>query len=313
MKTPVLLIGYRRPETTKKVLDAISKAKPQKLYVSLNIPQLNATPSEIESCKLVESLFSNITWDCEVIYNKWQEHRSAGTSISGAISWIFEHEEKAVILEDDCVPDLSFFPFCDELLEKYKDDERIMIISGTNINKVWDTGGYSYYFSTLGGIHGWASWRRAWQKMDLDIALWQKPRTKQLLRGKLGAWHYYFISKIYDKLMNNSKDVYTWDYQFGFARLVNSGLAIVPCTNLVTNVGYGADATHTKDKNAKTANLKTTPLKFPLVHPPVIIGDNEYDKLVVSVLFPKSIKILLSCLKHELKRYLQSNLRRMLY
>ncbi len=305
MKTPILLVAYKRPETTKKVLAAIGRVKPSTLYVSLNIPRPNALPAEIEACREVELLFSQLPWDCKVRLNKWPEHRSAGQSIYGAISWVFEQEERAIILEDDCVPDLTFFRYCDELLEKYQDDSRIMLISGSNINTTWQRGGYSYHFARFGGIHGWASWRRAWQKVDLDIALWQDPRTKELLKGRLGAWQFYFLSKIYDKLVNQSKNVHTWDYQFDFARFVNSGLAIVPSTNLVTNVGFGQDSTHTSDKNCKAANLKLVPLQFPLVHPLVVIEDTEYDKLVKSILFPMTPKVFLSAIKHRAKRLMQ--------
>lgn len=306
MSTPILVVAYKRPETTRQVMDVIYRLKPPKLYVSLNIPRPNADQQEIENCRIVESLFSNLPWDCDVVLNKWKEYRSAGASIGGAISWVFEHEETAIVLEDDCVPDQSFFRYCDEILEKYKDDERVMLVSGMNHNTVWDTGGYSYCFAKYGAIHGWATWRRAWQKVDLDLKLWEDPRTRQLIRGKLGGWHYYYLNKVYARLANQSKNAYTWDYQFDFARYVNNGLAIVPAGNLVTNVGYGVNATHTKNKNARTANLELVPMAFPLKHPPVVIEDTNYDRLVMSILFPKSLRIFLSIVKQEILRRLRS-------
>ncbi|MGA2915472.1 MAG: glycosyltransferase family 2 protein [Sedimentisphaerales bacterium] len=301
VNTPVASVVFNRYDKAMQIFERIKQVKPSKFYIIADGPR-PGHPTDAENCKKARSVFEKIDWDCQVFKNFAETNLGCGPRLFTGFSWVFQQEERAIILEDDCVPDLSFFPYCDELLEKYKEDERIMLISGSNINTVWQKGEYSYHFAKFGGIHGWASWRRAWQKVDLDITLWQDLRTKQLLKGRLGAWHFYFLSKIYDRLVNHSKNVHTWDYQFDFARFVNSGLAVVPSSNLVTNVGFGEDSTHTKDKNAKAANLKIVPLKFPLVHPPVVVEDSEYDKLVVSILFPKTLRVFLSVMKHELKR-----------
>ena len=304
VKTPVIFAVFNRYENAMQVFERIKQVKPSKLYVIADGPR-QGHPTDAQNCQKVRSIFEDIDWDCEVFKNFAESNIGCGTRLFTGFSWVFQQEERAIILEDDCVPDLTFFPYGDELLEKYKDDQRIAVISGDNINTEWKKGDCSYHFTKYGGIHGWATWRRVWNKMDMDMRLWQNPHIRELFKRKVGPWFFYFLSKAYNDLAHRGKDVYAWDYQFGFSQIINSGLEIIPSTNLVTNIGFGEGATNTYDEQSKAANVKVIPMKFPLVHPPAIIEDDEYDKLLVSVLYPKTARILISYLIHEVLRYSQ--------
>lgn len=293
VKSPIIFIVFNRYDKALAVFKQISEVKPSKMYIVADGPRDNNFEDK-EKCKKVRSIFESIDWQCDVVKLYSDVNLGCAIRVFSGISEVFSLEEKAIVLEDDCLPDLSFFKFCDELLDKYKEDERIMLISGTNVNQYWDNDEFSYHFSKLGGIHGWASWRRAWEKVDLDIKLWEYPRIKGLLKKQLTPKFYLNRSKIYDKLLNNSQNANTWDYQFGFARLINSGLSIVPSHNLIKNIGFGADSTHTKNENSKTAKLQTSQLRFPLKHPSFVIDDREYDEIFEKILYPTTVKSIVS-------------------
>ncbi len=288
METAVVMIVFNRYEKALRVFERVRGIRPKKLYIIADGPREDF---EQEKCEKVREIFNRIDWDCTVSKNYSKTNLGCSTRLFTGISSVFENENQAIFLEDDCLPDISFFKYCDELLDRYKEDNRIMLISGTNILTSWDTGA-SYHFSRLGGIHGWASWKRAWNHMDMSISLWRSSETKRLLLKKLGAKQFYQRAKIYDKLL--SSDLNTWDFQFGFARLINNGLAIVPSQNLISNIGFGKDSTHTFKKNSKAASLPTFDMKFPMKHPDVIIEDIEYDNHFNKVLFPNTIFSLLS-------------------
>ena len=198
-------------------------------------------------------------------------------------SWVFEKEEQAIILEDDCIPNLDFFRYCDEMLEKYKDDERVMMVSGSNYLKKWESG-YSYHFSSMGGIWGWATWRRAWQKYDVDIRAWGDYELKKELREKLGWEMYQHRREAWDSLYMNSSKAKTWDFQWWFARTINSGLTIIPSVNLVSNVGFDSGAVHTT-ASSPNVNLEVYDLKFPLKHPNYVMENTGYDRALFNSLF----------------------------
>lgn len=299
VKAPVAMIVFNRYEKTLQVFEKVRLAQPSKLYIFADGPR-EGNLMDIEKCNKVRGVFDRIDWPCKIILEYSENNLGCCHRPFSGISNVFQHEDVAIILEDDCVPDESFFKFCDELLDKYSNDDRIMLISGTNINTTWNRGEYSYHFSKLGGIHGWASWKRSWEKMDVDIKLWNDNTTKELLKEKLSSWFFFFRSKDYDAHVNNSNNVTTWDYQFGFSRLINNGLAIVPCSNLINNIGFDNESTHTHyTKKSKTTNLETIEMKFPLKHPPFVIEDFSYDLLFEKFLYPINIR---SYIKYLLRR-----------
>jgi len=277
LTVPVGLIIFNRPHTTRKVFNVIRVAKPQKLFVVADGPRPNR-PDDVLKCAETRAIIEEVDWDCQVITKFSDINLGCGLGPAKGISWIFEQVEEAIILEDDCLPSLSFFRFCQENLEKYRDDKRIMLISGTNVLGEWKSEIQSYHFSKYGGIWGWASWRRAWSYFDYEMKLWGEEEIRNRLRDTMGIKHF-----------NRRKDVYWqtyfgenvswWDYQWGFARLIQSGLAIVPSKNLISNIGFGEDATHTRSDSAASefGYRPVFELEFPLSHNKFIMPDKDYD------------------------------------
>lgn len=282
------MIVFNRYEKTLRVFEKVRLSRPSKLYIIADGPR-RENASDIAKCQKVRSIFDRIEWPCDVIRDYSSTNLGCAKRVFTGISGVFEKEKAAIILEDDCLPDISFFRYCDEMLDKYCNDERIMLVSGTNVKTMWGFGN-SYHFSNLGGIHGWASWKRSWDLVDINISLWKDPETKRLLKNKQTKRFYQSRSHIYDLLVDNSDNAGTWDYQFGFARVINNGLAIVPSVNLISNIGYDEESTHNFDSKSRNSNRPTFPLEFPLKHPNIIIEDVEYDKLFEALLYPRTIK-----------------------
>ena len=168
VKSAIAICVFNRPDLTIQVFNQIRKVKPEKLYIIADAPRIYNAEDNIR-CKKVKAIFNDIDWDCDVKTNYATENMGCCKRLSSGFTWVFENEEKAIFLEDDCLPNIDFFRYCDEMLEKYSDDNRIMLVSGTNVLGKWNISADSYLFSKLGGIHGWASWRRAWKHFDLDI------------------------------------------------------------------------------------------------------------------------------------------------
>jgi hypothetical protein len=278
MNTPVLFIVFNRPDTTTRVFEAISLARPPRLYFAVDGPRVD-NPEDVENITLVRNLvLNNIDWDCQVFTLFRDQNLGCKRAVSDAINWFFEREEMGIILEDDCLPNMSFFAFCEELLNKYKDDERIMMASGFNKLGKWNSDKYDYFFSNLGGIWGWASWRRAWKQYDGDMKnleyFTQRKYFEYLFGRKAG--------KIRAKEIADARNanVNSWAYPWGFTRHINSGLAIVPSVNLVENIGFGDDSTHTKGKKGFSSN--TYEMTFPLINNNIVVADRKYDELFLA-------------------------------
>jgi hypothetical protein len=264
LSPPVLFLIFNRPLTTQRVFDAIRHAKPSRLFVAADGPR-DDRPGEREICEKTRRIIEAVNWDCQVSTLFREKNLGCRVAVSSAIDWFFESAEEGIILEDDCLPSQSFFPFCQNLLERFRDDARIMQICGSNFFQM--DSAESYFFSKYGPVWGWASWRRAWEHYDINMKLWPRfkvagglddvcltPREAEM-RGEL-----------YDRLYRGEID--TWDYQWGFAKMINSGLSITPAVNLISNIGFGADATHTAGGDSDFANLPIGELVFPLEHPP---------------------------------------------
>ncbi|HKZ36423.1 MAG TPA: hypothetical protein VJ184_02155 [Chryseolinea sp.] len=295
LKTAVLLIIFNRAQTTKLVFEAIRKAKPPRLYVAADGPRASVE-SDLVKCKEARKIIDEVDWPCEVKTLFHDENLNCGKAPSTAMTWFFENEEEGIILEDDCLPSASFFTFCQELLERYREDTRVMHIGGNNFLDGWcSDSDYSYYFSKSGHIWGWATWRRAWKTFDFDILLYEKLKQNGFFENFfLNAFEKFYRLRKFDKTVASRGTVDWWDYQWDFARYSHSGLAIVPHKNLVKNLGFGADATHTVNSKGKLTSLEAHELEFPLKHPPFVIRDIESDKKY----FSKFIKdVILSKLK----------------
>lgn len=283
-KTPILFIIFNRPDTTISVFNEIRKIKPSKLYVVADGPRVNKA-GEKEKCDETRKIIDLVDWECEVFKNFSDINLGCKKRVSSGIDWFFENVEQGIILEDDCLPDQSFFRFCEELLGKYKNDERIGMISGDNFQFGQVDNNASYYFSRYSHIWGWATWRRAWQKYDVSLSSWpQLKKDKVLNRIFDNRQDFYYWSTIFDDVYNNKID--TWDYQWSYTCFVNSYLSVMPSVNLISNIGFNqGEATHTK-RVGKFSNMATSELIFPLKTPESIIISVESDKIVRRTNYP---------------------------
>jgi hypothetical protein len=307
LDTPVLFLIFNRPETTKLVFERIRQAKPKYLFVAADGPR-NGKKGEEDICTLTRQIATNVDWECELKTLFREKNLGCGLAPSTGITWFFEHVEQGIILEDDCLPEVSFFRFCDELLNKYKQDERIMIISGFNQLGYFNKVSTDYFFSSLAGIWGWATWRRAWDIYNFDVPQWKDEtlRSKVLDRlpnDKICEDFAYHLNQV---VSQNRKDF--WDYQWWFYRELNNSLGIVPTLNLVTNIGFGNDATHTFDKTHILASLKSTELKFPLRHPLIISNNRVFEESIIKPNVQVQVGRLISLtvmLKKKLKSWIR--------
>ena len=287
LKTPVLLLVFNRPANTSRVFDAIRQAKPSRLFIAADGPR-EERPGEREKCEEVRRIATAVDWDCEVVTFFREKNLGCRRAVSSAIDWFFAHVEEGIVLEDDCLPSQSFFYYCQELLGHYRSDTRIMQVCGSNLLNVPGRSGHSYFFSNYGPVWGWASWRRAWQHYDVEMKLWPEIKDKNL--------HEYFCQSpeevkyrldLYDKVHSGEIDT-CWDYQWGFAKMINAGLSITPATNLISNIGFGVDATHTTAV-CSYSDLSVTDLTMPLNHPQFVLRDNNYDHRYNGLYLPEKM------------------------
>jgi hypothetical protein len=277
--TPVALLIFNRPDTTTRVFDAIAKARPSKLLVVADGPRSDRIGEE-EKCRQTRAIIDKVDWECEVITNYAPHNLGCKLRVASGIDWIFEQVEEAIILEDDCLPEQSFFRFCDEMLDRYRLDERVSMVSGGNLQFGQQRGSGSYYFSKYTHIWGWASWRRAWKNYDRDLTLWPQFLDQGLLKQLFqtpAEQEYWYNS--FQWVHEGSLD--TWDVSWTFAALTHGLLQIVPNVNLISNIGFGENATHTHVVGVH-ANLPTQAITFPLVHPTFVLQDIEADRYIAS-------------------------------
>ncbi|MCA2716825.1 MULTISPECIES: glycosyltransferase family 2 protein [Microcystis] len=277
LTTPVAFLIFNRPDTTARVFEAIRQAKPPKLLVVADGPRPDRA-DDIEKCNAARAIIDGIDWDCEVLTNYSDVNLGCKSRVSSGLDWVFEIVEEAIILEDDCLPHSTFFRFCQELLKLYRNDSRIMQICGSNFLNGKRKIGESYYFSKYGPTWGWASWQRAWKYYDVDMSLWKEVKNKQIYYDFCENKEEILIRiNLYDKIVAGEID--TWDYQWSFAKFINSGLSITPNVNLISNIGFREDATHTFNPNTKEANMSTSAIEFPLKHPLGIYRDRKADEI----------------------------------
>jgi hypothetical protein len=285
LKTPILFIIFNRPETTRVVFEAIRQAKPPKLFIAADGPRENKI-GEKEKCDEVRKIVDKVDWECEVKTLFREKNLGCGKAPSEAITWFFENVEEGIILEDDCLPNLSFFRFCEELLEKYRSNEKIFMISGDNFLPKFLMTEDEYYLSRMTHIWGWATWRRAWKKYDFEMndfpnfvkdkvidKIWQDKKARKFWLEKLSE-----IKKDHFDL---------WDYQWTYCMWKNDSYSIAPNVNLISNIGFGGKATHTLNKNDPFANLPSEEIKLPLTteNPKLNVACDNYEN---ERLYPKN-------------------------
>jgi len=272
-ETPILLIIFNRPEITRQVFNKLNELKPKYLFVAADGPRKDR-PEEMAKCLATREIIKQIDWDCELKTLFREENLGCRLGVSSAIDWFFKNVEQGIILEDDCLPNDSFFEFSQTLLNYYQKDTRVMHISGDNFQAGIKRGDSSYYFSRFNHVWGWATWRRAWQLYDLEMKTFAEFKDNNLIAN---VWSNKKIQKCWLKIFKTAseKKIDTWDFQWEYAIVKNNGLCILPKVNLVSNIGFAADATHTK-LESDLANLPTAVLG-PMVHPNFVLVDEQAD------------------------------------
>ena len=277
LNTPVAFIIFNRPDETERVFLEIAKAKPPKLLVIGDGPRLNRI-GEVDKVLKARNIIKKVDWPCEVLVNYSDINLGCKGRVSSGLDWVFECVNEAIILEDDCLPHPSFFRFCEEMLTRYRGEERIGMITGDNFHFGRFTGDKSYYFSSFNNIWGWATWRNRWQHdYDVDLKNWPSVLKNDEIEnwfGFKGAASYY--TNIFERVYGNHID--TWDYQWLFGSRLNGRVSVVPSVNLVSNIGFGSDATHTTGVSV-LANMATEEILFPLKHPDEILNNIKLDEI----------------------------------
>jgi hypothetical protein len=279
---PVALFVFNRPHLTARVLEAVAQARPPRLFVIGDGPR----PDHPEDRPLVaetRALIDRVDWPCEVLTDFSPINLSCDRRIATGLEWLFGQVPEAIVLEDDCVPEASFFPFCAELLDRYRDDPRIQMISGCNV--VGPKTGDSYYFSRAYHIWGWAGWARAWRYYDEDMRIWPWLKHTGWLKQHLGDSKGARIAELFFDGAH-SGEMPQWDFYFAFSGWLRNAVAVTPNVNLVENIGYGDEATHQRDPGHPFAGIKTGPMVFPLVHPGKVEVWEAADQAVWEALFP---------------------------
>jgi hypothetical protein len=272
---PVIFLIFNRPEQTARTFAAIRAARPMRLLVVADGPRQGRIGEE-ELCRRTRSVVDGVDWPCEVMRNFSDTNMGCGRRVSSGLDWVFAQLEEAIILEDDCLPDPVFFRYCGELLDRYRTDERIMMISGNNFQNGAIRTPDSYYFSQLPHCWGWATWRRAWRHYDFAMRDWPQIRDSKRIKGIAKnstlerRWQ-----DCFDGVMAGKID--TWDYQWMYRMFVRNCLSIVPEVNLVTNIGFGAAATHTFTPDERHV-VPSRAMEFPLRHPTAVKPCDNADE-----------------------------------
>jgi hypothetical protein len=282
LRVSVLFLVFNRPEVTATVFEAIRQAKPPRLYVAADGPR-EGRLGEAERVARVREIATAVDWPCEVKTLFRGKNLGCKNAVSSAITWFFEQEEQGIILEDDCMPQPDFFVFCETLLERYRNDARVSVITGDNFQDGQWRGEASYYFSRYNHVWGWASWRRAWNHYNGELTFWPEWKNSTDWTNKLpDRIESKYWAKIFDRMY--AKQIDTWDYPWTASVWFSGGLTATPNVNLVSNIGFGPDSTHTSNPNDANANRASAPLGQ-LIHPAEIRRDIDADSYTFDCAF----------------------------
>jgi len=274
IQTPVGFLIFNRPDTTERVFQAIARAKPIELLVVCDGPRSDR-PGESDQVAATRAIIDRVNWPCTVKTNYAQENMGCKNRIVSGLKWIFQHAEEAIILEDDCLPEPSFFTFCENLLDRYRNDQRIVSISGNNFQNGKHRTDDSYYFSKYFHCWGWATWRRVWENFDPDMIQWPDFSKEECLKTFADCHEEEsYWKRIFS--LQHSGEIDSWAYPWLFSCWAQSGLTAIPAVNLVSNIGFGQNATHTTS-DSHLANLSTYAIET-IDHPHHITRHKQADE-----------------------------------
>jgi hypothetical protein len=275
-EVPVAIFAFNRPKLTRRIFAAVAERRPKRLFLVADGPRTES-PEDNAACDEVRKILLEVSWPCEVATNFSDRNLGCGRRMSSGINWLFEHVDAAILIEDDCLPAPPFFDFCGAMLSRFANDQRIGLVSGSNFTWRHFQPSASYYFSRYTHIWGWATWRRSWARYDFELRSLSLAREHRLLEEVFGDRQLAdFWYAIFEAVKSDRID--TWDYQLFFASVINSWLNVIPAVNLVTNIGTGPDATHTKSSTGLDSQAPGD-LQFPLRHPDFITRCRTADEI----------------------------------
>lgn len=293
---PVLFLIFNRPDKTQQVFNKIKEIKPKYLFVAADGPRPHKT-GEHKKCLETREIIKQVNWDCELKTLFRESNLGCGQSVSSAITWFFDEIEQGIILEDDCLPDNTFFYYCETLLEKYKHNNNILHINGTNFSGIKVANPKSYYFTNLVSIWGWATWRRAWNIYDIntpDFPIYKnKLFGQKTLVSKKVTKHF---KKAFDKMYTERYSA--WGTQWMYTVMKNRGITITPQVNLVENIGIDNGSTRSFLMDSHSYNKKSDKLLLPLEHPNFVVS-NQIDELIFENYRGKSIQRIIRIIREN--------------
>lgn len=303
-RSAVLFLVFNRPDVTCKVFDRIKEARPKRLYIAADGPRVNKE-GEAQLCEETRAIIKKVDWDCEIKTLFREKNLGCKESVSSAITWFFDREEEGIILEDDCLPTNSFFRFCDTLLEKYRDDTRVRHITGCNLQQGKKWGDATYYFSNISHVWGWAGWKRVWNEYDKSLSSYSNNEVRRQLGNIFSdplivdSWYDIFTQVKAGKI--NS-----WAYPLGFLNFFNNGLCIIPNYNLISNIGFGENATHTSNDDSLNANVELQEI-MTITDPQVFLPEKKADEFSLGYEFHvEERRRKQQLLRRRVKRWLKS-------
>lgn len=282
--TPILLITFNRLLVTQKVLAAIREARPTKLYIASDGARANRAGEAQKVEEVRQFLQSSIDWPCDVKTLFRETNAGCKMGVSGAIDWFFKSEEAGIILEDDCLPHPDFFTFCREMLERFRDDPHVLAVNGCNFQEHQMRGDGSYYLSRIMHVWGWATWRRAWLQNDVDLTFWPAWKSSTNWFNFFGSDHVQrrYWQRVFDRM--HAQLIDTWDHAWVASLWYADGKVITPNVNLISNIGFGAEATHTKSAEDLMSDRPVFPMGV-IRHPNQLVVDQAADAFIFNHVF----------------------------
>ena len=301
---------FNRPDLTKAAIDNLRTVKPNLLYVGADGPRLS-NMSDATNCQQVRELIELIDWPCRIKTRYLESNVGCGEAVSGAIKWFFENEEEGIILEDDTLPVPYFFLFAQEMLEKFRNNDLVFMISGTNLYPQRTTD-MNYLFTRSPSAWGWATWRRAWEFYDFDLSAWKDPSRRNQLRGQInGVVNRKYLSNCFDDVVNSKVD--TWDYQWIFTGIANSAVGVTSGQNLVTNTGVQGTHSTARSKSHLLATSDQFKINPSLYSPTHVVVSKKYDcslsaGLLLPIVVKRGLRVKYNRMKLRLIRVLPSGM-----
>lgn len=281
-ETPVVFTIFNRPAPTARVLGALRIVQPANLFVIADGPRATH-PDDPERCAATRALIDQVNWDCRLTRLFHHKNLGVGPCLAQGIRWVFEQVDAAIFIEDDTLPDPTFFSFCAAMLDRYRDDERVAMVQGTNALGAWRADRSDYFFSRYGPLWGWACWKRTWREYDYEFSFMDAPDFRTRLFEQLGDPVFAaFLIDLCER--SRAAAIESWDTQITVQQILRGALCIVPAVNPIQNLGFGPDGSHTRQRFALGANLERGAIPSSVTPPPAVAADDEYDRQLVALL-----------------------------